>query len=80
MTLSAEEAKLKNLHLTTTSSSCSSEGCKSIAQKGGVCIRHGAKVKRCNSGGCTNQGGVCRRHGAELKSCRCNSKGSQIFP
>jgi hypothetical protein len=32
-----------------------------------VCIRHGAKIKRCSSEGCTNQtqkGGVCRRHGA----------------
>ena len=35
--------------------------------KGGVCIRHGAKVKRCSSEGCTNQaqnGGVCKRDGA----------------
>jgi hypothetical protein len=30
-----------------------------------VCIRHGAKVKRCSSEGCTNkaqQGGVCMKH------------------
>jgi hypothetical protein len=32
-----------------------------------VCVKHGAKIKRCSSEGCTNQvikGGVCRRHGA----------------
>ncbi len=30
-------------------------------------MKHGAKLKRCSSAGCTNQaqrGGVCRRHGA----------------
>jgi len=37
---------------------------------GGVCMRHGAKLKLCSSDGCTNQfyrGGVCMRHGAKLK-------------
>jgi hypothetical protein len=32
-----------------------------------VCVRHGAKLKRCSSDGCTNKaqkGGVCWRHGA----------------
>jgi hypothetical protein len=48
---------------------CSSEGCTSHAQKGGVCVRHGAKVeyKRCSSEGCTNYAqkrGLCKRHGA----------------
>ena len=48
---------------------CGAEGCTNLAQKGGVCIKHGAKVevKKCSSEGCTNQvrrGGVCRRHGA----------------
>jgi hypothetical protein len=35
-------------------------------------VRHGAKVKRCSKGGCTNQaikGGVCWRHGAKVKLC-----------
>ena len=35
--------------------------------RGGVCRRHGAKVKTCKHEGCTNQvvkGGVCIRHGA----------------
>eukprot|EP00984_Skeletonema_dohrnii_P000300 scaffold96_cov77-Skeletonema_dohrnii-CCMP3373.AAC.5 len=53
---------------------CSAEGCSNQAKKGGVCIRHGAKVKvkRCSSEGCTNQaqnGGVCCRHGASRTPC-----------
>ena len=49
---------------------CSSEGCTHRVQEGGVCIRHGAKVKikLCSIEGCTNQanrGGVCRRQGAK---------------
>ncbi len=52
----------------------SRDGCTSIAKKGGLCIRHGAKEKRkrCISDGCTNQvvkGGVCMRHGAKKKLC-----------
>jgi len=46
---------------------CSSDGCTNQVQNGGVCRRHGAKVKRCSSVGCTKQaqkGGVCIRHGA----------------
>ncbi len=41
---------------------CSSEGCATHAQNGGVCRRHGAKVKLYSSEGCTNQiicEGVC---------------------
>ena len=48
---------------------CSHEGCTKQAKKGGVCIRHGAKVKLCSHEGCTNQikqGGVCWRHGARV--------------
>ena len=43
------------------------EGCTNFVQKGGVCIKHGAKRKRCNIEGCKNQvqkRGMCRRHGA----------------
>ncbi|KAK1735718.1 hypothetical protein QTG54_013424 [Skeletonema marinoi] len=39
---------------------------------------HGAKRKRCNSDGCTNNvvnGGVCKRHGAKVEYKRCNSEG-----
>ncbi len=35
-------------------------------------MRHGAKVKRCSSDGCTNgviKGGVCKKHGAKVKRC-----------
>ena len=55
---------------------CSADGCTNQAKKGGVCVRHGAKLKRCSYEGCTNiavQGGVCMRHGAKLK--RCSSDG-----
>jgi hypothetical protein len=46
---------------------CSHEGCTSLARNGGVCKKHGAKVKLCSQERCNNQavkGGVCRRHGA----------------
>eukprot|EP00986_Skeletonema_menzelii_P004450 scaffold1518_cov113-Skeletonema_menzelii.AAC.2 len=53
---------------------CSADGCtnRAINGKGGVCMRHGAKVKRCSSEGCTKyvvNGGVCFRHGAKTKRC-----------
>eukprot|EP00985_Skeletonema_marinoi_P013353 scaffold6595_cov92-Skeletonema_marinoi.AAC.1 len=43
---------------------CSSEGCTNYSQKGGVCKRHGAKVKRkfCSSERCTN---IVVKRGAE---------------
>ena len=59
---------------------CSFDGCTNIDQKGGVCVKHGAIVKRCSHEGCTNyvqQGGVCVKHGAILKRCRhegCNNQ------
>eukprot|EP00984_Skeletonema_dohrnii_P019892 scaffold9608_cov119-Skeletonema_dohrnii-CCMP3373.AAC.2 len=34
---------------------CSADGCTKFVQSGGVCVRHGAKVKRCSHEGCTNQ-------------------------
>eukprot|EP00984_Skeletonema_dohrnii_P021026 scaffold10402_cov64-Skeletonema_dohrnii-CCMP3373.AAC.2 len=52
---------------------CSANGCTNLSQIGGVCRRHGAKVKLCSSEGCTNKahkGGVCVRHGAKVKRCR----------
>jgi hypothetical protein len=44
-------------------------GCKNKAQKGGVCVTHGAEVKLCTFKGCNNQakkGGVCITHGAKM--------------
>ena len=56
---------------------CSAAGCTTKARrKGGVCVRHGAKLKRCSHEGCTNvvvNRGVCTRHGA--KRPQCNSEG-----
>jgi len=55
----------------TVAKRCSSEeGCTNYAVKGGVCIRHGAKMNRnqCSSEGCANiaiKGGVCKRHGTK---------------
>ena len=49
---------------------CSASGCTNVAVQGGVCFRHGAKVKLCSREGCTNyakKGGVCIRHGATMK-------------
>mmetsp|Transcript_22579 Transcript_22579/g.35418 ORF Transcript_22579/g.35418 Transcript_22579/m.35418 type:complete len:204 (-) Transcript_22579:81-692(-) len=51
---------------------CSADGCTNQVVRGGVCMRHGAKVKRCSSEGCPNYarlGGVCIRHGAKVKQC-----------
>eukprot|EP00985_Skeletonema_marinoi_P012869 scaffold6284_cov86-Skeletonema_marinoi.AAC.6 len=61
-------------HLMPKKWTCRESGCKKWAQKGGVCMTHGAKVthKRCSAEGCTNQvqtGGVCKRHGAKVKQC-----------
>jgi len=47
-----------------------------FSQCGGVCIRHGAKVKRCSIEECNNhviKGGVCIEHGVQIKLWR--SKG-----
>ena len=49
---------------------CVHKGCPNQVQKDGICIKHGAKVKRelCRHEGCTNwlvSQGVCRRHGAK---------------
>jgi len=52
---------------------CSQDGCTKAAQKEGVCIMHGAVVKRrnCSYKGCTNQvrkGGVCTKHGTSTRN------------
>ena len=54
-------------------SPCRIEGCSNNAQKGGVCVRHGATKPRCKIEGCSNQainGGVCIRHGATTPRCK----------
>jgi len=60
---------------------CSSEGCTNQPQKGGVCRRHGAKVKLCKFEGCTNQViqiGLCMRHGAKKKQCSSEGCTNQV--
>ena len=53
---------------------CCIVGCTNQSRKGGVCIRHGAKKKRCSfeESSITNQaqtGAVCLRYGAKGKLC-----------
>lgn len=52
---------------------CIEPGCSNIAKKvGGVCLKHGAIVKKCEVDGCENyskKGGVCVKHGAETLKC-----------
>ncbi len=42
-------------------------GCTNHAKNGGVCIRHGAKVKLCSKEGCA-KGGVCKKHGVKINA------------
>jgi len=59
---------------------CKVENCTNQAKVGGVCTRHGAKVKRkerkkCSAEDCPNiavRGGVCWRHGAKLSMKMCS--------
>jgi len=51
---------------------CREPGCQKWAVQKGVCVSHGAKVKKCSEEGCTKQaqkGGVCIKHGASVKRC-----------
>ena len=57
---------------------CSVEGCTKQAKKGGICIKHGAKVRKCSHEGCTNnalKSGVCIRHGAKITRRTCKFQG-----
>ena len=59
---------------------CSADECANIAVNGGVCVKHGAKVKTCSHEGCTNnvqKQGVCIKHGAKVtkKRMACNHEG-----
>lgn len=40
------------------------EGCTKYAQKGGVCVTHGAKLKQCS-----HEGRICVTHCAVFKRC-----------
>ena len=51
---------------------CNNDSCTNQSVQNGVCVRHGAKVKRriCTSPGCNNvviSKGVCIKHGAKYK-------------
>ena len=49
---------------------CNQEGCSKQVVQGGVCIKHGARVKPCSREGCGKQvvqGGVCVEHGARKR-------------
>ena len=65
---SGGETEVSNSKKATTSNRrrpCSAENCPNTAYIGGVCRRHGAKVKLCSVDGCSNQakkGGVCFKH------------------
>ena len=54
---------------------CSADGCTNQSRKGGVCVRHGAKLKLCSSEACTylaREGGVCIRHGTKNRKICCH--------
>ena len=56
--------------------------CMNQVYRGGVCKRHGAKVKLCSSEGCSNQvikGGVCINHGAKKKLCSSDGCTNQVI-
>ena len=58
----------------------SADACTKEAHQGGVCVKHGAKVKRCSYEGCNNQvqrGGVCVRHGGKTL-CRIEGCTNQV--
>ena len=66
----------KNARAPCARKKCSHEGCTKLARAGGVCVRHGSKLKQCSSEGCTHivvKGGVRVRHGAKAKYSRCKS-------
>ena len=65
---------------TAISHECSVEDCRKRVVNGGVCVEHGAEVKKkeCSVDGCTRQaqnGGVCIRHGAKKYRYECSVEG-----
>ena len=65
--------ELKTTFNSVRDDKCSVNGCETYAKKSGMCITHGAKVKkRCSTDGCEKQaqkGGLCVKHGAKVKRC-----------
>ena len=56
---------------------CSHPYCESIAQRGGLCRKHGVK-RICSAEGCwrqIQQGGVCIFHGAVVNRKECEMEG-----
>ena len=52
--------------------------CTNRAEACGVCVLHGATVKKCNHAGCNHQvvqNGLCVKHGAIVPFKRCKQKG-----
>ena len=61
---------------------CTSDGCTNVAHRGGVCVRHGAPLRRCSVLGCAKKSqkrGVCARHGANEFLPRCKVDGCGRF-
>ena len=61
---------------------CTDDECTNKAHKGGVCIRHGAKLKRCSCEGCTNRAlrqGVCVKQGAKWTKKKCSIEGCASY-
>ena len=51
---------------------CFVEECDNYPKKDGLCVKHGAVLKRCSVQDCDNypqKGGLCVKHGAVLKRC-----------
>jgi hypothetical protein len=76
----AEDTARKNHHRKI----CSADGCTKFVQlvNSGVCMKHGAKVKRRSHEGCTNYAlkrGACVRHGAEVKRCRSDGCTNEVI-
>eukprot|EP00984_Skeletonema_dohrnii_P020024 scaffold9684_cov147-Skeletonema_dohrnii-CCMP3373.AAC.3 len=75
-----EELATKKAAVNKYNKICSANGCTDVVVQGGVCGRHGAKVKRCSWEGCINisqRGGLCSRHWAKFK--RCSGEGCTAY-
>jgi len=69
-----------NTYRAWTDGKCNVDGCENQPKKNGVCVKHGAVMKRCNVNGCENQSvknGVCRKHGAVVNQKRCSVDGCE---
>ena len=60
-----KNAEYKTLPSGQVKKLCKVFDCINLARKGGVCVRHGAKVKTCSIEGCTTnvqKSGLCYKH------------------